>query len=125
MDIEQNNRLIDDWITNQKTFWAWEKLHQITDRSHDEAWLLVIEIAKRSDSEDVLGALAAGPMEDMLTAFGDYYYELILQASSRCKNFKKALLMGIRITGEGSEKVKELIASIAKEAVREGWHPSL
>ena len=125
MNKNEKNILIKDWILNQKTFWAWEKLYSIVVRSHDEAWPIVIEIAEKATSDDVLGSLAAGPMEDMLCAYGDHYYDLIKKASETSFNFKRALLMGIRITGPGSEKIKKLINEIGKESVENGWNPHL
>jgi hypothetical protein len=122
---EDRNKLIEAWIQNQETFWALEKLDDIVNRSHDDAWPIVIEIAKRTDSEDVLGSLAAGPLEDMLCAFGDHYYDLVRKASEECFNFKRSLLMGIRINGEGSERIKELIQKIGEESIRDGWNPHL
>ena len=33
--------------------------------------------------------------------------------------------MGIRINGEGSERIKELIQEIGEESIRDGWNPHL
>lgn len=125
MNESEKMSLVRHWIQNQETFWAWIKLHDIVDRSHDEAWPIVIEIAKNTTSDEVLGSLAAGPMEDMLCAYGDDYYELVKSAADSIFSFKRALLMGIRINGPGSEKIKELIIEIGQESVDEGWNPNL
>ena len=109
----------------EDTSWAYDKLLEIVARSHGEAWPVVIEIAKRSSSGLVLRALAVGPMEDMLCSGGDYYFEGVKRASEECFNFKRALLMGIRITGPGSEKIKKLITEIGEESLRDGWNPEL
>lgn len=125
MDTSHKRKLISAWIQHQETYWAWELLHEIVGRSHDEAWPLVIEIAKKSESDDVLGALAVGPMEDMLCAYGDHYFDRVKTAADDCFNFRRALLMGIRIEGERSEKIKQLILEIGKESIQNGWNPNL
>ena len=125
MEKNEINNIASTWIQNAETFWAWNKLHEIVSESHDKAWPIVIEIAKNSDSNEVLGSLAAGPLEDMLCAHGDVYYELVEKNANDVFNFKRALLMGININGEGSEKIKKLIAKIGDESVRDGWNQYL
>ncbi len=125
MNHEENSRLAKVWIKQSETHWAYEKLLDILNESHDKAWPVIFEIAKNSCSLDVLGMLAAGPLEDILCQDSDCYLELIGEQAGKCENFRIALLLGIRITGKGSGNVKKYIDRLHEKAISEGWHPNL
>jgi len=47
-------------------FSAWEKLNDSIEAKPDEGWQLILELIAKTNSERVLGMIAAGPLEDLL-----------------------------------------------------------
>jgi len=48
---------------------------------------------------------------------------LVRKLANENQKFRRCLLMGIRITEDGSDKVKKLISEIAAQAINNGEHP--
>src|SRR5262245_19482900 len=54
-------------------FWAWQKLDELCGSQPEVAWGIVLEILRRTPSEQVLDNLAAGPLEDILALHGELF----------------------------------------------------
>ena len=119
MDEEEIKALASAWIQHEETSWAWKKLHEIVDRSHDEAWLIIEEILKQSENEDVIDMLGVGPLEEILSAYADHYLDVVERLVQNSPNFRKALL-SVRITGPESEGVAFIRRRLVEEAINKG-----
>ncbi len=66
LDTEEVDRLVAAWFTYVETFWAFEETQQVAGMPLDLAWLFLRRLV-HDGTDDVLGAVAAGPMEDFLS----------------------------------------------------------
>lgn len=117
--------LADAWILQAENFWAFMKLRDLVNTRGDVALSVIFDIATKAKSDEVLGSLAAGPLEDMLHAYADSYLDRIKEHAEKNPKFARCLLMGIRITGPNSEETQKFIEELAKKAVQNGTHPAL
>lgn len=99
---------IDAWalgyIEAQETFdrdsgedlpWAIDRFMSIGDGlDPDDAWRTILAILARRPSEDVTGALAAGPLEDLIEDHGDAFIERI-EAEARADPAFRQVLCGV------------------------------
>ncbi|MBK8897058.1 MAG: hypothetical protein IPN66_07495 [Candidatus Competibacteraceae bacterium] len=69
--------LVDAWILQAENFWAFEKLRELIVANDYVALSVIFDIAAKAKSDEVLGRLAVGPLEDMLHAHGDSYLDRI------------------------------------------------
>lgn len=64
-----------------------------------------------------------GPLEDILYAGADHYFDLIEAKAKQESKFRRCLIMEMRITGQGCARVKKLIHEKEVEAIERGEHP--
>src|SRR5690606_3524766 len=68
----KKDRLVDAWLTYQKNWWAFGALNRLISEEPGEALKVIENIAYRAEgSIELLGALAAGPLEDLLSEHGE------------------------------------------------------
>lgn len=72
--------LILDWIANAKSYDAWEDLNALVDQDPEEAWSFVRDMVDVAPPA-LLGAIAAGPLEDLLHKYGNLLGDRILEAA--------------------------------------------
>jgi hypothetical protein len=95
------NQLVSAWIALHKHgrkiserdegFWAWEQLHELVQDDPEQAWLCLIDIWNRTSDDDVLGSLAAGPLEDLLTQHGPLFIDRIETTARKDPKLRKIL----------------------------------
>jgi hypothetical protein len=72
-------------------FWAWEAARNLITDDPPEAWRLILELVRKAPDESVLGAVAAGELEDFLLAHATDFIEQIEGEARRSSRFKAAL----------------------------------
>ena len=77
-----NESLIDNWIEyhltkNDDFFWAFEQFNDMVEESPEEAWNCILAVVAACTDKNVLGNLAAGPLEDLLTYHGSEFIDRI------------------------------------------------
>jgi hypothetical protein len=73
------------WIASQKAqpeekeqyLWAIDAMFDIPDKTPELAWELILRIYEHDKSPEVLGALTAGPIEDLMEAHGKDFIERV------------------------------------------------
>jgi hypothetical protein len=95
------SRLIDDFLSahtaggelsehDPRNESVWE-LNRLAQEEPDTAWLLILEILARTTDDHVMGNLAAGPLEDLITYHGAAVIERVELESRRNPRFRKLL----------------------------------
>jgi len=59
--------------------------------SPEDAWLTILEILRKQPPENVLGILAAGPLEDLIHDYGPKFIDLIEIESRQNPHFRHLL----------------------------------
>lgn len=68
----KSDPLVEAWLTYQKNWWAFEALDKLITEKPAEALKTIENIAHRTNGDiPLLGALAAGPLEDLLARHGE------------------------------------------------------
>ena len=96
-----NTQLIDAWIRYTKSgekarekdelFWAYEAVAQLADDLPFECLVLIINILARDSEMPVIGALAAGPMEDLLVNHGPAIIDQVTKEAHKNETFRTML----------------------------------
>ena len=76
---------------DEADFWAWQKVTDtINDGPAEPAWSLVLDLV-RAVPDDVLGNVAAGPLEDVVCIHGVELIDRIEVSARRDPRFREAL----------------------------------
>jgi hypothetical protein len=57
------------WFKYEQTFWAWEQVGRLVCSAPEQGWGVVLELVDTA-SPDALGAIGAGPLEDLIVTYG-------------------------------------------------------
>ena len=71
--------------------WAVHKLIDIGMDQPERFWLLILEIFNRSESDWQRANLAAGPLEDLLSCYGEDFIDRIEKLANQNENFRELL----------------------------------
>jgi hypothetical protein len=93
---EEDERLIDAWFTYEDNFWAFDAMSGLLSKQPEEAWQVLLRMLARS-SEDRIGSLAAGPLEDLLSGYGPQLIDRIA-AEARTNEKLRQALQGVWIS---------------------------
>ncbi len=87
MQKHSYDELIDAWIKLQyhksgteeynRLFWSFEAVLQMIQDDPDATFQFILDVLKRDSDWPVIGTLAAGPMEDLLSTHGDKVIERV------------------------------------------------
>ena len=102
MTDEDLNKLADAWIRDQHapkdseeredTYWASGEVIDMTyDGKSEELWQIILKIHERDQSITIQEILSAGPIEDLLSHFGELYIERIEEKARQDPAFAKVL----------------------------------
>jgi hypothetical protein len=72
-------------------FWAWEEVQRRVRADLAQAWIVVQSLVERASSDDSLGYIAAGPIEDFVDGYGDAALDLIETACGTSEKMQLAL----------------------------------
>lgn len=102
MDDVELDKIVTAWIAaeqaergspEQKTNW-WavsEVMDWSFDREGDRLWQFILEVYKRDLSDKVMGALAAGPLEDLLAKQGPEFIDRVEERARKDPKFNQVL----------------------------------
>lgn len=86
--------LAQTWLESQTLSWAFTEVSDvIADGTVDASWALLLEMVAASD-DDLLGDVAAGPLEDFLGKQGEVWIERV-EAAARSDPKLRAALRGV------------------------------
>jgi hypothetical protein len=112
MNNEEVTNISKSWISLQlaekdspeydSEFWSFERLDQLIHNKPNEALRVIIEIAVTTDSEEILGYLGAGPIEDLMLYHGEQVIEN-LAAKAKAEPKIKVALQSVQIEKEDTK----------------------
>ena len=101
MTEEALNNLADTWVRNyhtkdseeqSETFWAISEEHDLFfDGRSEELWQLILKIHERDHSIAIQQVLSAGPIENLLSKFGEQYIDRVEDKARKDPTFAKLL----------------------------------
>ncbi len=79
------------WLAHGEAFWAWEAVSDLMREGDlDESWAVLLALVRRG-SDDALGAIGAGPLEDWLDNHGERIINRVEQEAARDPRFRYCL----------------------------------
>lgn len=106
MEAHEQQRLVNAYIKRYsrydpaigrhevRSFWVWQACDWLGVNDPEGLWRLVLAVLDRTDSPRVLGALAAGELEDLIEYHGPAFIERIEHEAARDPRFRR-LLCGV------------------------------
>jgi hypothetical protein len=96
------NKLADAWIRHwhapkdsderEKTAWASGEVIELPyDGKSEELWQIILNVHERDQSITIRQVLSAGPIEDLLSHFGELYIERVEEKARQDPAFAKVL----------------------------------
>jgi Family of unknown function (DUF6869) len=105
---DETERISQAWLTYQRNWWAWEGLQQAIESRPNEAWQIILRLVEEADSDDLIGAIGAGPLEDFVGKHGPSFLSQIREEAARNGKLRAALKHGWLTPSENSV-VKDLV----------------
>lgn len=122
MTDRTDDDIVDAWIALQyaergsvsydQNFWAHMSLDEVIDGNRERCWKIIGEIKSRDGSDFILSNLAAGPVEDLLSRYGEDVIERVENDAKRDGRLK--FLLGLVWKNNIPDDVWERIQRIVK-----------
>ncbi len=96
MELDLNN-LANAYLRNQRSpnkdadFWAWEEVRRIVLTDLDAGWKITLLLLEKAESDDEVGYIAAGPLEDLIDIHGHKALDRIEEAAITTPRLQLAL----------------------------------
>jgi len=87
----EDERIVASWFVCKDKDWASEALNELVREDPDKAWAVVELLVERADSDELLGSIAAGPLEDLLRKHGAMLVSRVEEKARRDLRFKRCL----------------------------------
>jgi hypothetical protein len=84
----EDEQLLKAWFTYEQHFWAFDAMSTLVGEEPETAWTVLLEMLRRTDDEHRIGALAAGPLEDLL---GPHLFDRIAAEARNNPKVRQAL----------------------------------
>jgi hypothetical protein len=84
-------RIATAWLARQRHQWSATALRMLVDVDPDTAWRVIVRIVHEAADESVLISVAAGPLTDILNAYGDPFVEQAEDLAAVSQVFQRAL----------------------------------
>ncbi len=91
------NALADAYLRNHRDqdknvdFWAWEEVHDLVKTDLDAAWNVTLLLLEKAESDDEIGYIAAGPLEDLIDIHGHKALDRIEEAADKNRRLQLAV----------------------------------
>src|SRR4051794_30376417 len=125
-DDEKDEDLARAWIAFEKAekktdayralFWAWERMHYLTNRLPHKAWQVILLIWSMDQSVSTIQNLSAGPIENLLAKNGEQMIGMVEVEARRDPSL--ARLLGGVWKNRMSEEVWQRLQEVWD---RRGW----
>jgi hypothetical protein len=96
MDVDLKT-LADTYLRQYETkgdeeFWAWQEVDRIVRSGDlDLAWEITLLLLRKAETDEALGYVAAGPLEDIVDGYGDRALDRLEQACDNDSRLQFAL----------------------------------
>lgn len=99
--MEEKSRFVSAWISAQiaehkspeylENEWAVDKFIDLPYNDPEETWELIRMVLETKPSDEVMAILAAGPLEDLMTAHGENYIQRVETEARQNPAFRRLM----------------------------------
>ena len=100
--MKNNKNLTHTWVkyhhdNNNHDYWAFEQMEDLIHSDPETAWSYILEIMEFETSDNILGNLAAGPLEELLYNHGNKFIDRVELLARQEPKFTK-LIKGVWVS---------------------------
>jgi hypothetical protein len=88
---DDEERWLEAWFTYEENFWAFDEMRHLLENDPETAWSVLLQMLDRTDDEYHIGALAAGPLEDLLYSYGEQFLGRVAAEAKTNAKLREAL----------------------------------
>jgi hypothetical protein len=87
----RNSKLADAWVVLQQHWWAYGQLVRVCEFHPRRAWSILMLLATRAKTKELVEDLGAGPLQDFVRHHGPAFVGRLEQQAIANPRFRKAL----------------------------------
>jgi hypothetical protein len=101
MNKERRNEIVNAWIAMtiapqggevyEANFWSFDEIFDLCKDKPLEAWKVILDLVEVATTEDILAAVGAGPLEDLMCKYGETLISLVEQEATTNEKFLTAM----------------------------------
>jgi hypothetical protein len=88
---EESEKLLASWFAYKQTDWASAAVYDLTYHDPNRLWTIIKALVAAAPDENALSYIGAGPLEDLLSKYGERFIELIEQQAAVDAKFRFCL----------------------------------
>jgi hypothetical protein len=88
---EEGEELLSSWFASEQTSWAFDTVWGLTRHNPDRLWAITKALVMAAPDDATLSYIGAGPLEDLLSSYGEQFIGLIEQQAAVDAKFKFCL----------------------------------
>jgi len=114
---DADERAMEAWFAREENFWAFSALGDLCGEEPQLAWSITLDLIARADDEGELGAIAAGPLEDLISKHPDAIWDDLTARAQTDARLREAL-RGVWVfedDGPIYQRFRELMESFEAE----------
>lgn len=108
MQPDEELRVAHSWLEVQRHWWAWEQVHRLSEGDPHAAWSLLGTLVDLADSDELLGDIGAGPLEDFVRAHATQFIRELEMKAATDPRFRR-LLSNVLIPSGNDEVSRRLV----------------
>lgn len=85
------DELLDRWFISEAGFWAWSEVNDLVHDDPAKGWLAIQALVRHSTSNETLGSIGAGALEDLIELHPADFIEPIEELAREDERFRVAL----------------------------------
>ena len=89
--LPDDERTLQSWFRHEAAFWAYMKLGDLVTEDPETAWSVILRVVERAGTDDQLGSLGAGPLEDLIRLHGVVFIDRIEERARHDERFRDTL----------------------------------
>src|SRR5262249_47921220 len=87
----EGEELLSSWFAHELTFWAFDAVHDLIREDPERLWMITKPFVPAAPDEEALGYIGAGPLEDLLSDYGEHFIERVEQQAATDAKFRYCL----------------------------------
>lgn len=101
MDAKRKNEIVQSWMAIQdnlggseayeSNFWAHEELADLSEHTPRDAWEVILALVEAAKSDELLEAIGAGPLQDLMTLHGEQFISRLEHEAMANRRLRKAM----------------------------------
>jgi hypothetical protein len=111
---EEQEKLLSSWFEREQAFWAWDAVWEIACGNPERLWTIIKALVTAAPDEDTLGYIGSGPLEDLLSGYGEQFIERIERQAAADAKFRLSLAI-VRQSGLSDELLRRVKNAIGDQ----------